>query len=77
MLVLEGGYMKQHQLRAGDSLYLSCRKVIVCDMLYPFQLAIVCYENESQQFVVDQFALSESPAHTYSIPITLFKGVTI
>ena len=69
--------MKQRQIRAGDSLYLSCRKVIVCEMLYPFQLAVVCYENDSQKFVVDQFALSDTPAHAYSIPITLFKGATL
>lgn len=69
--------MKQRQIRAGDSLYLSCRKVIVCEMLYPFQLAVVCYENDSRKFVVDQFALSDTPAHTYSIPITLFKGATL
>lgn len=69
--------MKRHQIQAGDSLYLSCRKVIVCEILYPFQLAVVCYENDSQKFVVDQFALSDTPAHTYSIPITLFKGATL
>ena len=69
--------MKQRQILAGESFYLSCRKVIVCEMLYPFQLAVVCYENERQKFIVDQFALLDTPAHRYSIPITLFKGATI
>lgn len=69
--------MKNKNIHVGDSLYLSRKKVIVCEILYPFQLAVVCYEHENRRFTVDQSALSDAPSGTYSVPITLFKGVAI
>ena len=69
--------MKGQNIHVGDSLYLLRKKVIVCEVLFPFQLAIVRYEHENRRFTVDQSALSDIPSQTYSVPITLFKGVTI
>lgn len=64
-------------IRIGDSLYLSHKRVIVCDIIEPFRLAVVHYENDSREFVVDQGALSLTLPKTRSIPITLFKGAAL
>lgn len=64
-------------IKIGDSLYLSHKRVIVCDIIEPFQLAVVHYENDKREFVVDQGALSLTLPQTRSIPITLFKGVAL
>ena len=67
----------KHIIKIGDSLYLSHKRVIVCDIIEPFQLAVVHYENDKREFVVDQGALSLTLPQTRSIPITLFKGVAL
>lgn len=67
----------KHIIKIGDSLYLSHKRVIVCDIIEPFQLAVVHYENDKREFVVDQGALSLTLPQTRSIPITLFKGAAL
>ncbi len=74
MLYLKVVCMKHIIAKIGDSLYLSHQKIIVCDFIYPFQLVVVRYENDTREFVVDQGALSHIPLQSHSIPITLFKG---
>ena len=64
-------------IKIGDSLYLSHKKVIVCDIIETFQLAVVHYENDSRELVVDKGALSLALPKTRSIPITLFKGAAL
>ena len=64
-------------IKIGDSLYLSHKKVIVSDIIETFQLAVVHYENDSREFVVDKGALSLALPKTRSIPITLFKGAAL
>ena len=64
----------EYIINIGDSLYLSHKKVIVCDIIEPFRLAVVHYERDLREFVVDQGAPSLTRSQTRSIPITLFKG---
>ena len=64
-------------IKVGDSLYLSHKKVIVCAIIEPFHFAVVHYENDLREFVVDQGVLSLAPSQTHSIPITLFTGAAL